>query len=295
MTQGQVDIFDSFVAFQALFQAAGFQHPTEAAAYYVVYCGAFNEITGLSTLLDKAIPLSPAISRKTIVNGRGELLWRGIMAKRVLSHGPGSQDEFGREAFFPASPALIWEDLEGEMKTKAGGELVDTMRRSAEHLSEQHRAFFGRNGLALECGGKVTLQYSGLWVNYLILSLCTEAPRSVSLWLTGLRTYAEPIQERFIRILETGSTVRIIFDRMSNTQAAQRIQESHDHLHIRFTRVRTVRRLAIIDDVLALDGLRILPADSPPPGYVGTAYLDRDSISTLREVFEDKWALETEE
>jgi hypothetical protein len=168
------------------------------------------------------------------------------------------------------------------------------MRSSAEQLCDKYKCFFGEHGLAIE-EGKLTLYYSGVWIHYAILGLCRKAPREVSLWLSGRRTAAQPLADRFRRILETGSTVRVIYDRRVDIDAAKEVLDQYgSRLEMRFTKVGTTRRMMLVRDALALDGLRILPADMPAPSYIGTAYLDQASIQHLAESFDGKWEMETE-
>jgi hypothetical protein len=111
------NVYDPLLAFQAAFENAGFDHPTDAAAYYVLYIAAFNEITTFAALLDKARELSRNISRKTLENGRRELLQRGLIARVIFTHGEEAQEEFGREAYVVTNPAIVWEDVEEGLRT----------------------------------------------------------------------------------------------------------------------------------------------------------------------------------
>lgn len=290
----QKSLYDSLLAFQALFENAGFDYPADAASYYVLYTAAFNEITTFAALLDKAKTLSRNASRKSLENGRRELLQRGLIARVLFTHDEEAQEEFGREAYVAADPFLIWEDLGSGLTTRAGEELLQSMRRSAEQLSSTYQTLFGEYGLAIE-EGKLTFYYSGVWLHYTILALCRKAPRQVSLWPGGVGSIIRPSVGRFRRILETGSSIRVIFDRTQDTESAMKLQEqAKGKLEIRFTRLNTTRRMALVGDDLALDALRILPLDMPAPGYMGTAYLDKESISELQTVFEDNWNVQTE-
>ena len=288
-------LYDQLVAFQALFESAEFDHPADCAAYYVIYTAAFNEINTFSALLDKAKELSRNISRKSLENGRRELLMRGLMATVLFTHDDEAREEFGREAYVTANPLIVWEDLEGALKTKAGDDLLRSMYTSVEQLNEKYTSFFGDRGVAIE-EGKLTLYYSGVWVHYTILNLCRQQPRKVCLWISGGRTTAaQPLPERYRRILDTGSTIQVIFDRGVDTTFIEKASAQYENrLEIRLARAGTTRRVALIGDVLALDGLRILPMDMTAPGYVGTAYLDKESITELENTFIDKWELEAE-
>ena len=49
--------------------------------------------------------------------------------------------------------------------------------------------------------------------------------------------------------------------------------------------------MALVDDVLAIDGVRILPLKIALPAYIGTVYLDKDSIATLQANFDGRWGM----
>ena len=68
------------------------------------------------------------------------------------------------------------------------------------------------------------------------------------------------------------------------------LKKTYDkNLRVRYTPVenRGTYRIAILDDLFALDARKILPQTKREPSYIGTLYQDKDCIVDIKNNFDD--------
>lgn len=283
----KINLLETKVAFQTLFDLLGMSWSTEAAIYYVSYTNAFPNIKTFSKLHQEARRCAQAITAAPLRRGRDQLLTYGFMAKVLFPY--EAKDYFGAEGYIPSDPLEIWEEGEDKLKKEFSPDMFQSMRICAEQLSHKFKENFGKYGLGIE-EGKLTLYYSGMWVAFLILNLCRKKQRNVSLWISGSRSFSDPLLRHYRNMLRANPNVRMVVDGKIDPEPVKKLEkESEGRWETKTSPVSTTRRMAMVDDVLAIDGLRILPLDVPMPAYIGTAYLEKDSITTLEANFDGRW------
>jgi len=283
----KVNLLETKVAFQTLFDLLGMSWSTEAATYYVSYNNAFPNIKTFAKLHQEANKFAQAITAAPLRRGRDQLLTYGFMAKVLFPY--EAKDYFGTEGYIPADPLEIWEEGEEKLKKEFSPDMFQSMRMCAEQLSHKYNENFGKYGVGIE-EGKLTLYYSGMWVAFLILNLCRKKQRNVSLWISGSRSFSDPLLKHYRNMLRASPNVRMVVDGRINPEPVKKLEkECEGRWETKTSPVSTTRRMALVDDVLAIDGLRILPLNVPMPAYIGTAYLEKDSIATLQANFDGRW------
>lgn len=276
-------------AFLQLFEMLGVGYPAEAATYYVLYTSTFPDSRTFGQLYRDASKLVEGTKEGRLRRGRDELLKSGFVARVLFPH--EAAEDFGHEAYIPANPMIIWEEGEARLEERLGSDLFEIMKSSAQELSSQYELNFGKYGIGIE-EGILTIFYSGRWINFTLLNLCRRTPRSVSLSISGFSSFVEPSLRFFHKSLDTGSSVRVLLDHKIDTDSVKELKSKYgDRFATRFAAVGTTHRMTLIDDVLALDTIRILSLESSAPSYVGTLYVETDStIARLREHYEGRWA-----
>jgi hypothetical protein len=286
---GKINLLETRVAFQTLFDLLGMGWSTEAATYYVSYTNAFPNIKTFTRLQREARKFTQTITAAPLRRGREQLITYGIMAKVLFPY--EAKDYFGAEGYIPADPLVVWEEGEEKLKKEFSSDMFQSMRTCAEQLSHTYHENFGNYGLGVE-EGKLTLYYSGMWVAFLILDLCRKKPRHVSLWVSGSRSFADPLLKHYRDMLRSGSNVRIVVDSRINPEPVKKLEKEYEgRWETKISPVSTTRRMTLVDDVLAIDGVRILPLKIALPAYIGTVYLDGDSIATLQANFDGRWGM----
>jgi len=211
----KINLLETKVAFQTLFDLLGIGWPTEAATYYVSYTSAFPNIKTFTKLQREARRFAQTVTSAPLRRGREQLITNGIMAKVLFPY--EAKDYFGSEGYIPADPLVVWEEGEENLKKEFSSDMFQSMRTCAQQLSHTYHEKFGSYGIGTE-EGKLTLYYSGMWVAFLILNLCREKPRNVSLWVSGLRSFADPLLKHYRNMLRSGSSVRIVVDGRINPE-----------------------------------------------------------------------------
>jgi hypothetical protein len=285
----KINLLETKVAFQTLFDLLGMSWSMEAATYYVSYINAFPDIKTFAKLHQEARTFAQAITAAPLRRGRDQLLTYGYMAKVLFPY--EAKDYFGTEGYIPADPLEVWEEGEQKLKKEFSSDMFQSMRICAEQLSHNYNENFGKYGIGIE-EGKLTLYYSGMWVAFLIQNLCKKNQRNVSLWISGSRSFADPLLKHYRKLLHAGPNVRIVVDGRINPEPVRKFEkECEGRWETKTSPVSTTRRMALVDDVLAIDGLRILPLNVSMPAYIGTLYLEKDSITTLQANFDGRWSM----
>jgi hypothetical protein len=285
----KVNLLETKVAFQTLFDLLGIGWPTEAATYYVSYTTAFPNIKTFARLHREARKSVQSITAAPLRRGRDQLLTYGFMAKVLFPY--EAKDYFGTEGYIPADPLVVWEEGEEKLKKEFSPDMFQSMRMCAEQLSHTYNENFGEYGIGIE-EGKLTLYYSGMWVAFLILNLCRKKPRNVSLWISGFRSFSDPLLRHYRNMTRAGPYVRMVVDGRIDPEPVRKLEEECEgRWETKISPVGTTRRMALVDDVLAIDGVRILPLKTAMPAYIGTVYLEKDSIATLKDNFDGRWGM----
>jgi hypothetical protein len=278
-------------AFLQLFEMLRLGYPLEAATYYVVYTSTFPDIRTFEGLHREARTLVEGIKPGALRRGRDELVQQGFMARVLFSH---EAEEFGQEAYIPANPKLVWEAGEERLRGVLASDMFDTMRRAAEGLSKEYDDNFGEYGLSIE-EGKITVYYSGVWVTFILLNLCRKSPRQVSITVRGSKSFIAPSLDYFRKCLDTGSKIRILLDHKGDPEALKELTEEHpSDVEVSLASLGPTHRTTLVDDVFALDSIRIVTPQLSAPAYIGTAYLERADIERLARYYEAKWRGEDE-
>ncbi len=262
----------------------------EAAIYYITYV--LSRPMALTKLGEEVREsVDKIMSNKRLENGREALIKEGLLAE-VLSAYEGEK-EFGGEAFLPADPEVLWEEKRGEMERKLDLERVRSVEKGIQQLVEGYRHNFGKYGVVLE-GGKLSLLYSATWIVGLLLQLSRRNTEDTLLWLSsGYRSFEEPLLSLHKRILEKGMKLKLMLATKKNIERMKELKRRYgDQIDIRILppgEAYATARRAICGNELALDARKILPPSSPEPSYVGTIYLEKESIDILRKSFQQDW------
>jgi hypothetical protein len=262
----------------------------EAAIYYITYV--LSRPMALTRLGEEVREsVDKIVSNKRLENGREALIREGLLAQ-VLSAYEGEK-EFGGEAFLPADPEVLWEEKKGEMERKLDLERVKSMERGILQLSEGYRNNFGKYGVVL-AGGKLSVLYSATWIVGLLLELSKRNTEDTLLWLSsGYRSFDEPLLSLHRKILERGMKLKLMLATKKNIERMKELKRRYGaQIDIRILppgEAYATARRAICGNELALDARKILPPSSPEPSYIGTIYLEKESIEILRRSFQQDW------
>ena len=320
-------------SFEPIFSKLGFTHPRSSAAYYVILIQQEFPIE-FEDIKNRAKDLyGYDITPNRLRQGRDELLKYGFIAQ-VISTDPITIKEkmFGREAYLPVNPSLVWELNKNKLVTESEPKtplFLDSdmaeMHRRVDGLQSRFREKYKKNGLAID-KGSVTARYGKPWVLYTLINNSDENS-VLSLMLSGLGSFSQDYVRFHIKMLELGARINVIYQTPENTglDAVKSVQkEFPNKINIRFFSLDPVTsRRALIGDKLAIDGRKIvsdkanendaskkskskrknsklnLKTNEDDPSYIGTVYLEKKIINKLRKYFNYIWTdpyleLETE-
>ncbi len=275
--------------FEMMFERMKVDRPREAAVYYTTLM--MDSPREFSDFLKIAEDLAN-ITRRPLETGRASLLRNGLIAKVLFSN--DADEDFGRESYLPAHPIAIWEVIKNDLKQVVAD---DTYKAIEHHMDEFNKCYvhnFEKYGIKLKRNGNVTLQYSGKWILYNVLSNCMGKNSQLKMQIGGERFFEEPFLGYFKRFLDLDTKIQLIVDTNANMDIAKSLKKAYgDNLEIRCfsEEVSGTLRNYVFGKEIAVNGIKILPETSTEPSYIGTAYVNLDDIEVLDDKFKSLWDL----
>jgi len=283
-TQVKLDYIQDF---EMMFERMKVDRPREAAVYYVSLV--VDSPKEFSEFLKIAEEFAN-ITRRPLETGRNSLLKNGLIAKVLFSN--DSKENFGRESYLPAHPRAVWEDIKDDLKKV----IADDTYRVIENRINEYSGFYTKNfekyGIKLKRNGNVTLQYSGKWILYNVLSNCLQNNDNLKIQVGGERFFEEPFVKYFKKLLDLDTKVQIIIDNTVKMDVIKKLKETYgNNLEIRCfsEEISGTMRNFVYGKEIAINGIKILPEESHEPSYIGTAYVDLHDIETLSGKFNNLW------
>ena len=275
--------------FEMMFERMKIDRPREAAVYYVTLI--LDSPKEFSDFLKVAEDLAN-ITRRPLETGRASLLRSGLIAKVLFSK--EADEDFGRESYLPVHPRAIWEDIKSDLKQVIAEETYKAIDARMKEYSECYTKNFEKYGIKLKRNGNVTLQYSGKWIMYNLLSNCLEKSNHLKIQVGGERFFEEPFIKYFKKFLELDTKIQLIVDSKVNVNIAKQLKKTYgDNLEIRcFAEdISGTLRNFVFGKEIAVNGIKILPEENKEPSYIGTAYVNVDDIELLDDKFKSLWGL----
>ena len=285
-TQVKLDYIQDF---EMMFERMKVDRPREASVYYVtlvVDCP--KEFSDFLKIAEEFAN----ITRRPLETGRASLLKNGIIAKVLFSN--ESKEDFGRESYLPAHPKAIWEDVKSDLKQVIADETYRVIENRINGYSKWYTSNFEKYGIKLKRNGNVTLQYSGKWILYNVLSNCLENKDGLKMQVGGERFFDEPFIKYIKKLLDLDTKVQLIIDNTNHMDVIKKLKETYgDKLEIRCfsEEVAGTMRNFVFGKEIAVNGIKILPESSNEPSYIGTAYVDLHDIEILDDKFNSLWGL----
>ena len=275
--------------FEMMFERMKTDRPREAAVYYVTLI--LDSPKEFSDFLKVAEDLAN-ITRRPLETGRASLLRSGLIAKVLFSK--EADEDFGRESYLPVHPRAIWEDIKSDLKQVIAEETYKAIDARMKEYSDCYTKNFEKYGIKLKRNGNVTLQYSGKWIMYNLLSNCLEKSNHLKIQVGGERFFEEPFIKYFKKFLELDTKIQLIVDSKVNVNIAKQLKKTYgDNLEIRcFAEdISGTLRNFVFGKEIAVNGIKILPEENKEPSYIGTAYVNVDDIELLDDKFKSLWGL----
>jgi len=300
-TQIKLDYIQDF---EMMFERMKVNRPREAAVYYatlIIDCP--KEFSDFLKIAEEFAN----ITRRPLETGRASLLRHGLIAKVLFSN--EADEDFGRESYLPAHPKAVWEDIKSDLKQVVA---EDTYRAIENRLNDYSRWYtsnfekygiklkridtsnFEKYGIKLKRIGNVTLQYSGKWLLYNVLSNCLANNNGLKMQVGGERFFEEPFIKYFKKFLELDTKVQLIVDANVNKDAIKELEKAYGaNLEIRYFAedISGTMRNYVYGKEIAVNGIKILPETSDEPSYIGTAYVNLEDIEVLDGKFNNLWDL----
>jgi len=277
-----------------------------AAAYYIFYIKYFP--TNFEKILKVVKGEIPKFSGSRLRLGRRQLLIDGVIAQilpLIDYEKPQFKKAFGRELLLPADPKAIWETYKNRldnvymcMPEPASGldaYFNNLLRVYNENFSPEK--MYEKLGQCME-ERNISANFSAPWVLCSLLSNAKEGS-TVSMMLRGTRAFDVVHKGYYEKILEKGANIDLLLGRKDQRQLNYigYLKETYDKsVRVRYTpeENRESSRIAVLDDLFALDSRKMLPQTRREPSYIGTLYYDKDCIADIRNNFEDMWAMSHE-
>lgn len=285
-TQVKLDYIQDF---EMMFERMKIDRPREAAVYYVTLV--IDCPKEFSDFLKIAEDFAN-ITRRPLETGRASLLKNGLIAKVLFSN--EADEDFGRESYLPVHPKAIWEDIKKDLKQVIAEDTYRVIENRINEYTKYYTSNFEKYGIKLKRNGNVTLQYSGKWILYNVLSNCLENNNGLKMQVGGERFFDEPFIKYFKKFLDLDTKVQLIIDNTSNMDAIKKLKEAYgDNLEIRCfsEEVSGTMRNFVFGKEIAVNGIKILPETHDEPSYIGTAYVNLDDIQVLDDKFNSLWGL----
>lgn len=275
--------------FEMMFERMKIDRPREAAVYYVILV--VDCPKEFSDFLKTAEELAN-ITRRPLETGRASLLKNGIIAKVLFSN--EADEDFGRESYLPVHPRAVWEDVKGDLKQVIAEDTYRVVENRINEYTKYYVSNFEKYGIKLKRNGNVTLQYSGKWILYNVLSNCLENNNDLKMQIGGERFFDEPFIKYFKKFLDLHTKIKLIIDNTSNMDVIKKLAETYeDKLEVRCfpEDASGTMRNFVFGKEIAVNGIKILSESTDEPSYIGTAYVNLQDIQILDEKFNSLWGL----
>jgi len=285
-TQVKLDYIQDF---EMMFERMKVDRPREAAVYYVtLIIDCPKEFSDFLKIAEEFAN----ITRRPLETGRASLLRNGLIAKVLFSN--EADEDFGRESYLPAHPKAIWEDVKSNLKQVIAEDTFRVIENRINEYTRYYTSNFEKYGIKLKRNGNVTLQYSGKWILYNLLSNCLENNNNLKIQVGGERFFDEPFINYFKKFLELDTKIQLIIDHTSNKETLKKLNDAYgDKLEIRYfsEEIAGTMRNFVFGKEIAINGIKILPETHDEPSYIGTAYVNLDDIQVLDEKFNSLWGI----
>jgi hypothetical protein len=275
--------------FEMMFERMKVDRPREAAVYYVTLI--VDCPKEFSDFLKVAESFAN-ITRRPLETGRASLLRSGVIAKVLFSN--ETKEDFGRESYLPAHPKAIWEDIKSDLKQVIADDTFRVIENRINDYTNYYTSNFEKYGIKLKRNGNVTLQYSGKWILYNVLSNCLDTNNGLKMQINGERLFEEPYIKYFKKFLDLDIKIQLIIENKDILDAVKKLAETYgDKLQIRYFAddVTGTMRNFVFGKEIAINGIKILHEATEEPSYIGTAYVNLDDIQVLDEKFNNLWGL----
>ena len=275
--------------FEMMFERMKVDRPREAAVYYVTLV--VDCPKEFSDFLKVAEEFAN-ITRRPLETGRASLLRNGLIAKVLFSN--EADEDFGRESYLPAHPKAIWEDIKNDLKQVIADDTYRVVENRINEYSRFYNSNFEKYGIKLKRNGNVTLQYSGKWILYNVLSNCLENNNGLKMQVGGERFFDEPFIKYFKKFLDLNTKVKLIIDNKDHMEIINKLNEIYgDKLEIRCfsDEITGTMRNFVFGKEIAVNGVKILPETHDEPSYIGTAYVNLQDIELLDDKFNNLWGI----
>jgi hypothetical protein len=277
-----------------------------AAGYYINYIKLFP--ANFEMILKLVKRDIPGFSGSRLRLGRRQLLIDGVVAQMlplIDYEKPIFKKKFGRELLLPADPKTIWEIHKNKLDQIyiSGPESVTGLESYFNSLSQTYKEKFCPASMYEKLGQcmeerSIPINYSAPWVLYNLMSNAKDGS-TVYIMMSGTRGFDAVHRNYYEDILRKGASIDMLLGRRDQRQLNYigDLKETYDkNLRVRYTPVenRGTHRIAILDDLFALDARKILPQTKREPSYIGTLYQDKDCIADIKNNFDDIWAISHE-
>lgn len=276
-----------------------------ASAYYINYIKFFP--TNFEMILKVVKKDIPKFSGSRLRLGRRQLLIDGMIAQMLplIDHEkPIFKKKFGRELLLPANPATVWEIYKNMLDRLYIGRQDDILGFDSyfNNLSQTYNEKFSPEIMHYQLrqcmdGCSIPINYSATWALYTLLSNVRDS--STVHMMSGTRAFDAVYKDHYESILRKGARIHLLLGRRDQKQLNYigELKETYDqNLHVRYSPVENwgTYRIAILDDLFALDSRKILPQMKGEPSYIGTLYQDKDCIADVKNNFNDIWGISHE-
>ncbi|HSD58215.1 MAG TPA: hypothetical protein VLB04_08540 [Methanotrichaceae archaeon] len=277
-----------------------------AAAYYISYIKYFP--TNFEKILKVVKGEIPRFSGSRLRLGRRQLLIDGVIAQilpLIDYEKPSFKKAFGRELLLPADPKTIWETYKNRLDKiyMCMPEPVSGLDAFFNNLLRTYNENFSPENMYEKLGQcmeerSIPVNYSAPWILCSLLSNAKEGS-TVSMMMRGTRAFDAVHKGYYERILEKGANIDMLLGRRDQSQLNYigYLKETYDkNFSVRYTpeENRGSSRIAVLDDLFAMDARKMLPQTKREPSYFGSLYYDKDCIADIKNNFDDMWAISHE-
>lgn len=115
--------------------------------------------------------------------------------------------------------------------------------------------------------------------------------------LSGLKMFKAPYREHYADKMEHGLKIRMVFGGEEEVEEIEEIKalrnEYDEQIKIRYSpSISRTSKGFIVDDVLAMDGTKLLPVNREGLSYIGTMYVEEDEcVKNPKRTFENLWKM----
>jgi hypothetical protein len=247
--------------------------------------------------LREARKIRGTVSQRALKSGRDYLLNKGLLANVLFTHNTEEEEALKQKGYLPLHPKIVFEENEEYLREIYEFDDFSVREKQVGDLYGVYEDNYGDYGLKME-KGRVTIQCSRKWIVSYITNIITGTKLRVgtlSMMLSELRVFEEPYRYYYEDMIENGSKIRIIFggeEEMEEIEETKALRNKYkESVEVRYspTISRTCKSF-IIDDVLAMDGKRLLTKNSGELSYIGIMYLkEEDCVKNLSRNFEYVW------